>query len=73
MPWREIDGRNMIVTTNARELRDLDDLAEVAEAWDRGLDLTAELAACRSPARLMPERFVVDRQISVGYMHAAIT
>ena len=69
-PWAEIAGRNMIVTTDAREVRDLDDPAAVAEAWDRALDLSAELAAWPSPARSSPERFVVDRQISVGYMHA---
>ena len=68
-PWAEIAGRNMIITTDAREVRGLDDPAAVAEAWDRVLDLSAELAAWPSPARSSPERFVVDRQISVGYMH----
>ena len=69
-PWSEIAGRNMIVTTAASEVRDLDDPAAVAETWDRILDLNAELAAWPSPARLRRERFVVDRQISVGWMHA---
>ena len=69
-PWAEIAGRNMIVTTAASEVRDLDDPAAVAETWDRVLDLNAELAAWPSPARLRRERFVVDRQISVGWMHA---
>ena len=68
-PWAEIAGRNMIVTTDARNVRGLDDPALVAETWDRVLDLNAELAAWPSPARPYPERFVVDRQISVGYMH----
>ena len=67
-PWAEIEGRNMIVTTDAREVRHLDDPASVAEVWDRVLDLSAELAAWNAP-RASPERFVVDRQISVGYMH----
>ena len=69
-PWAEIAGRNMIVTTVSSEVRGLDDPAAVAEAWDRVLDLNAELAAWPSTARSSPERFVVDRQISVGYMHA---
>ena len=69
-PWAEIAGRNMIVTTDADEVRGLDNPAAVAEAWDRVLDLSAELAAWPSPARSSPERFVVDQQISVGYMHA---
>ena len=62
-PWAEIAGRNMIVTTDAREVRGLDDPAAVAETWDRVLDLNAELAAWPSPARLRRERFVVDRQL----------
>ena len=69
-PWAEIVGRNMIVTTNASEVRSLNDPVAVAETWDRALDLSAELAAWPSTTRLSPERFVVDRQISVGYMHA---
>ena len=69
-PWAEIAGRNMIVTTDSREVRGLDDPTAVAETWDRVLDLSAELAAWPSPARSSPERFVVDRQISAGYMHA---
>ncbi len=67
-PWAEIAGRNMIVTTDAHEVRDLDDPAAVAETWDRVLDLNAELAAWPSSSRLRRERFVVDRQISRGYM-----
>ena len=67
-PWAEIEGRNMVVTTDAREVRELDDPRAVAETWDTVLDLNAELAEWSSP-RTSPERFVVDRQISVGYMH----
>ncbi len=69
-PWAEIAGRNMIVTTRSSEVRNLDDPAAVAEVWDRALDLNAELAAWPPNARTSPERFVVDRQISMGYMHA---
>ncbi len=69
-PWAEIAGRNMIVTTDAREVRGLDDPASVAKTWDRVLGLNAELAAWPSPARLRRERIVVDRQISLGVMHS---
>ena len=69
-PWAELEGRNMIVTTDSREVRGLDNPAAVARVWNRVLDLNAELAAWPSPVRLRPERFVVDRQISAGYMHA---
>ena len=68
-PWAEIAGRNMIVTTDAREVRTLDDPAAVAETWDRILDLSSDLAAWPEP-RSNPERFVVDRQISAGFMHS---
>ncbi|MXX85164.1 MAG: hypothetical protein F4Y71_01755 [Acidobacteria bacterium] len=68
-PWAEIAGRNMIVTTDAREVRTLDDPDAVAETWDRILDLSADLAAWPEP-RSSPERFVVDRQISIGHMHS---
>ncbi len=69
-PWAEIAGRNIIVTTDALEVRNLDDPTALAETWDRILDLSAELASWAPNARSSPERFVVDRQISVGYMHA---
>lgn len=69
-PWAEIAGRNMIVAVPSSEVRNLDNPVAVAEAWDRVLDLNAELAAWPSTARRSPERFVVDRQISVGYMHS---
>jgi hypothetical protein len=69
-PWAEIQGRSMIVTAPASEVRALDDPAAVARAWDHVLDLSAELAAWPSADRASPERFVVDRLISVGYMHS---
>ncbi|MDE0002429.1 MAG: M60 family metallopeptidase [Rhodospirillaceae bacterium] len=68
--WAEIEGRNMIVTTDAREVRGLDNPAAVARVWDRVLDLNAELAAGLRAHAPSPERFVVDRQISVGWMHS---
>ena len=69
-PWAEIAGRNMIVTTDSREVRRLDDPTAVANAWDRVVDLTRELAAWDPRTPSIPQRFVVDRQISNGYMHA---
>ena len=69
-PWAEIEGRNMIVTTDAREVRELDNPAAVARIWDRVLNFNADLAAWPSRRRASPERFVVDRQISFGWMHA---
>ena len=68
-PWAEVEGRNMIVTTEAREVRALEDPASVAVTWDRILDLAAELGSWPDP-RSSPERFVVDRKTSAGYLHA---
>ena len=69
-PWAEIEGPSMIVTTRSSEVRELDDPGEVAAVWERVVELTGELAAWPEDARTSPERFVVDRQISNGYMHA---
>ena len=68
-PWAEIAGRNIVLTTEAGVVRQLDDPSAVAEVWDRVLDLDAELAGWPVP-RPHPERFVVDRQLTEGYMHA---
>ena len=66
-PWAEIEGTNMIVTTESAKVRALDDPTDVAETWDRVLDLNAELAAW-AERRISPERFVVDRQLPYGWM-----
>jgi len=68
-PWAEVVGRNMIVTTPSENVRTLDDPAAVADAWDRVLDASAELAG-QPQARERPERFVADQQLSAGYMHS---
>ena len=69
-PWAEIEGPGMIVTTRSSEVRELDDPGEVVAVWERVVELAGELAAWPEGARTSPERFVVDRQISNGYMHA---
>lgn len=70
-PWAEIAGRNMIVTTPSEHVRDLRDPSEVARAWDRKVELAAELAGWRdATVDGSQERFIVDRQIVAGYMHA---
>ena len=71
-PWAEIEGRNRIVTTDAREVRQLDDPAWVAEVWDRVLDLSAELAGwTASRARPEPADFerVHARRLSADGGH----
>lgn len=68
-PWGEIIGRNMIVTAPGDLVRAAPDPSVVADTWDRLLDLAAELAT-EPMSRARPERFVTDRQLAYGYMHA---
>lgn len=68
-PWAEIEGLDMIVTTQASDVRNLDDPGAVAAAWDRMVELTRELVS-RPAGMSGPERFVVDRQTRRGYMLA---
>ncbi|MSU23946.1 MAG: hypothetical protein EXS32_09015 [Opitutus sp.] len=68
-PWGEIESDKMIVTTEGGVLAALDDPEAVAAVWDAVLDSEADLAVM-SRVRASPERFVVDQEISAGYMHA---
>jgi hypothetical protein len=68
-PWAEIGSGKMVVTVPAVYVRDLDDPGAVVAAWDRVMDLDADLAGW-TWARERAERFVTDQQIAYGYMHA---
>lgn len=68
-PWAELAGRKIILTVPSSVVRGLDDPAELMRFWDRVADACAELAA-RPIERERPERYVVDVQISAGYMHS---
>jgi len=68
-PWAELATDRLIITVPSRVLRDMEDPRPVLEFWNRALDACADLAA-RPRQRRSPERFVVDKQISVGYMHS---
>ena len=68
-PWAEVASRTIVVTVPSSVVRDLDDPGALMDTWDRLQDLNAELAAWPKE-RTRPERFVVDEQISAGYMHA---
>ena len=67
-PFGEIAGRKMILSLPSGVLRRLDDPAAVARFWDEVMTAQDDLAAFHE--RNYPERFVFDRQISVGYMHS---
>ncbi len=68
-PWAElISGRvGMLLPTEVAA--DVADPAALMTFWDRVMDVSAELAGF-STARVRAERFVLDRQISAGWMHS---
>ncbi len=67
-PWAEIEGKFLIVALPSANVRALDDPDEVAKYWDRVVAAEDDLGAVTN--RTSPERFVLDRQISAGYMHS---
>ena len=68
-PWAEVGSSKVVITVPAKEVRELDDPTSLMDFWDHVLDACADLAA-RPRERTSPERYVADRQISAGYMHA---
>jgi len=68
-PWAELESGKMILTVPSTVVRDLDDPETLMRFWDQVADACVELAA-RPLERKRPERYVADRQISAGYMHA---
>lgn len=68
-PWAELQADNMIVTVHASVVRNLEDPDAVCQVYDDASDAQADLAGIPR-ARRVPERFVVDQQISAGWMHS---
>lgn len=67
-PWAELAGEKLILTLPSRNVRALDDPEAVVRFWDAVVTAQDELAAVTD--RSSPERIVLDRQISAGYMHS---
>jgi hypothetical protein len=67
--WAELETSKVIITMPSDIARKLDDPTEVLEFWDDVMDACADLAG-RPRERERPERYVPDRQISIGYMHS---
>lgn len=67
-PWAELAGRNVIFTVPSALARQVDDPEALMKFWDEVV--AAQDAMASSPRRRSPERIVVDRQISAGYMHS---
>ena len=68
-PWAELASDKFILSVPSRVVRKLDDPESLMKLWDQVLDADADLAAWPRD-RYRPERFVLDTQISVGYMHS---
>ncbi|MFK8115632.1 MAG: M60 family metallopeptidase [Rubripirellula sp.] len=68
-PWAEIGSDKIIFTVPSSKVRELDHPDEVMTYWNEVMDTCADLAMI-SHQRASPERFVIDVQISAGYMHA---
>lgn len=68
-PWAELASGKLIITVPSENVRTLDDPADLMVFWDSVMDACADLATI-DRSRPSPERYVADRQISVGYMHS---
>lgn len=68
-PWAELEGKSIILSVPSSVVRGLDDPEALMTYWDEVADLAAELYQIPKN-RPRPERYVVDKQISAGYMHS---
>ena len=67
-PWAELEARGVILSVPRAAVANLRDPESLMAYWDEVVDACYALYA--APRRPRPERYSVDRQISVGYMHA---
>jgi len=68
-PWAELESDRLVLSLPSTVVRELDDPDVVMDFWNTVMDGCADLAAIPHQ-RPRPMRFVMDRQISVGYMHS---
>ncbi|MCB9793780.1 MAG: hypothetical protein H6741_13760 [Alphaproteobacteria bacterium] len=68
-PWGELESDRIVLTLPTELLAELEDPEALMDFWVEVLDAQATLAAI-DPDRVRPERIVVDRQISAGWMHS---
>ncbi|MFN8424446.1 MAG: M60 family metallopeptidase [Anaerolineae bacterium] len=68
-PYAELGTDKIFLTVPSSAVRALDDPEPVLRFWNEVADAQADLAQ-RPRERDYPERFVADRQIGYGYMHA---
>ncbi|MEO8084384.1 MAG: M60 family metallopeptidase [Ardenticatenales bacterium] len=68
-PYAELGTDKIFLTVPSSAIRGLDDPEPVLRFWNEVADAQADLAQ-RPRERDYPERYVADRQIGYGYMHA---
>ena len=68
-PWAELIGTSLVLHVPIDDARDLTDPVALMTLWDQILAQNAWLGGIPT-ARPRAERFVVDRQISAGWMHS---
>jgi len=67
-PWADLEANQIILSVPRSAVEHLSDPERLMAYWDHVADLCYKLYA--APRHPRPERYCVDRQISVGYMHA---
>ena len=68
-PWAEFDTGPIIISVPTEGARAIDDVSALAAFWVDVMDAANALTGLDGP-RERPERFLVDRQISAGWMHS---
>jgi hypothetical protein len=68
-PWGELATEKIILTLPSDVLRTIEDPAALLAFWDEVIDAEDFLAGWPARAR-PPERIVIDRETSAGYMHS---
>jgi hypothetical protein len=69
-PWGELASDKIILTVRTSTLTSLDDPSDLLKYWGKVIDTEADLAGWpKQPDP--PERIVLDREISAGFMHSA--
>lgn len=68
-PWAEIESDKIILMLPSSYIRTLDDPMALMNQWDAVMDATSDLASI-ARTRVRAERYLIDRDISAGYMHA---
>lgn len=68
-PWAELESQKINLMLPSSYIRTLDDPAALLNQWDAVMDAEADLASI-SRNRVRAERYLIDRDISAGYMHS---